>query len=220
MSLLFRGILITALVVIIGVVPFVAFRAVYDHNKRLREVVPGRLYRSGQMTAAGFAEAVQRFHLRTIVNVQDDFPDPDIDESFWSTRTVKESDLCQGLGVQFRTVAPDLVRRRNVPAEHPAAIDDFLAILDEPANYPVLVHCRAGLHRTGVLIAVYRMEYQGWSVGDAWRELRAHGFGEWVCTASNDYITQYVLTYQPRGHKQQARVRGLRLPGELLPPND
>jgi len=41
------------------------------------------------------------------------------------------------------------------------------------------------------------MEYQGWSRDAAWRELRANGFGEWVSTASNDYITQYVLTFTP-----------------------
>ena len=47
------------------------------------------------------------------------------------------------------------------------------------------------------MAAVYRMEYQGWSKEAALRELRAHGFGEWVSRSSNDYITQYILTYQP-----------------------
>jgi len=153
------------------------------------------------MTAAGFAEAAARLRLRTIVNVQDDVPDPDLDEHFWTTRTVKEHALCERLGVRYLTLAPDLISRTRVPDEHPAAIDDWLRILDDERNYPLLIHCRAGLHRTGVLSAVYRMEYQGWSPAAAYRELKAIGFGEWVCTSANDYVHQYVLTYR----------RGLRL---------
>ncbi len=39
-------------------VPFVRYRAVYAHGKRLREVTPGKVYRSGQLTVAGFTDAV------------------------------------------------------------------------------------------------------------------------------------------------------------------
>jgi hypothetical protein len=83
-----------------------------------------------------------------------------------------------------------------VPQQRPRAIDRFLALMDDRDNYPVLIHCRAGLHRTGVMTAVYRMEYDGWSPQQAIRELKANGFGEWPCTPANDYITQYILTYQ------------------------
>jgi protein-tyrosine phosphatase len=62
----------------------------------------------------------------------------------------------------------------------------------------VLVHCRAGLHRTGCLVAVYRMEYEGWSARRAIDEMKANGFGEWGCTSSNDYVRQYVLNYRPK----------------------
>jgi protein-tyrosine phosphatase len=61
-----------------------------------------------------------------------------------------------------------------------------------------LIHCRAGLHRTGVISAVYRMEYDGWTPQEALRELKDHGFGEFASTAANVYVQQYVLTYQPR----------------------
>ena len=40
---------------------------------------------------------------------------------------------------------------------------EFLAVMDNRANYPVLVHCFAGIHRTGTMCAVFRMEYHGWS---------------------------------------------------------
>ena len=57
------------------------------------------------------------------------------------------------------------------------AVDEYLKMLDDESNYPILLHCKAGLHRTGRLTAIYRMEYQGWSQGEALRELRANGYG-------------------------------------------
>ena len=51
--------------------PFVHHRSVYVHSKRLRVVTPGKLYRSGESTAAGFRDAVRQFQLRTIINLQE-----------------------------------------------------------------------------------------------------------------------------------------------------
>ena len=68
--------------------------------------------------------------------------------------------------------------------------------MDDPANYPVLIHCKAGLHRTGVMVAVYRMEYQAWTSHEAISEMKAHGFGDFGATAANAYVTQYLLTYR------------------------
>ena len=86
-------------------------------------------------------------------------------------------------------------------------IDDFLKLCDDPANYPILIHCMAGLHRTGALTAVYRMEYEGWSVADAMRELRANGYGDRKATTANDYIYEYLYLYQPRSRSQESGVR-------------
>lgn len=195
-----RWIMVVAIAFIVGIAPVIHFRQVYGHAKRLRVVEQGKLYRSGQLTAVGFAEAVERYGIRTIVNVQDDYPDPTLQKNFWSRDTVKESDWCARLGVRFVFIGPDLVPRKYVPDIRPTAIDQFLAVMDNPENYPVLLHCKAGLHRTGCLAAVYRMEYQDWTVGEAYRELKAHGFGDRYCTADNDYVKQYVLTYEP-GHR-------------------
>ncbi len=196
--------LIALLVAIIGVGPFLFYRSVYNHSKRLREIIPGRVYRSGQLTVAGFQEAVRRLGIRTIVNLQDDFPDPDLLYSFWDRRTLKESDLCRQLGVRYVLIEPDLISRRRVPESRPQAIDQFLQLMDDPSVYPVLIHCKAGLHRTGVLTAVFRMEYQGWTPAAAFLEMKALGFGNRDCTAANDYVRQYVLTYRPGLRKPAA----------------
>src|SRR5207244_1669179 len=79
--------------------PFVHFRSVYAYGKRLRVVTPGKVYRSGQLTEEGFVDAARSLRIRTILNLQDEFPDPDVDLSFWSLRTIKETELCRQLGV-------------------------------------------------------------------------------------------------------------------------
>jgi hypothetical protein len=197
-----RSLLIAGILALVVVLPALQFRYVYAHNKRLREVEPGKVYRSGQMTAEGFADAVKQLHLRTIINLQDDHPDPSLDRCFFGGGTIKESELCRQLGVRYIVIAPDLISRLKTPEQRPAAIDQFLQVLDDPDVYPVLWHCRAGLNRTGVMTAVYRMEYNGWSPGAAIEELKANGFGEWSSTSANDYISQYVLSFR----------RGIRCP--------
>jgi hypothetical protein len=193
-----KVVLVGALVVCFVLGVYVYFRASYAHHKRLRIVEPGRLYRSGQLTAAGFTEAVGEFRIRTIVNVQDEYPDPDLPRHYFSRDTIKESELCRQLGVRYVWLRPDLQPSGPGRAARPHAIDQFLALMDDPKAYPVLLHCKAGLHRTGILTALWRMEYQGWSRAAAYRELKAHGFGDWACTSANEYVNQYVLSYQPR----------------------
>jgi len=178
--------------------PLLYYRYTLTTVKRLRVVEAGRFYRSGQMTVVGFTSELKRLKIRTVINVQNEFPDPDLRRGFLDWRTVKESELCRELGVRYVLLEPDLISRQKVPSEHPRVIEEFLSIMDDPANYPVLIHCKAGLHRTGCLVGVYRMEYQGWTPQDAITEMKALGFGDWACTAANDYVTQYILTYQRR----------------------
>jgi protein tyrosine/serine phosphatase len=196
------GLLIVAL---IGVSPLVYYRAGYTNYKRLREVTPGVICRSGQLTAEGFREAVERYGIRTVINLQNEDPDPDVRQNYFVCRPTKESQLCGELGVRYVHLEPDLIHPRLVGEHRPEVIEEFLAVMDDPANYPVLLHCRAGLHRTGCLAAVYRMEYEGWTPYQAIAEMKANGFGK-NCNSSNDYIVQYVLEYRPGQRRTATRA--------------
>jgi tyrosine-protein phosphatase SIW14 len=183
---------------LVTVVPLVRYRWVYRHSKRLREVVPGRVYRSGWMSAPGLEEAIRTLKIRTVINLMEDEEDPILFKSYFFGGDIRESDLCKRLGVRYVLLKPDLLPANEVPAKQPEAIAQFLRLMDDPKTYPVLWHCRAGLHRTGIFTALYRMEYQGWTPLAAWEEMKANGFGEYNCFADNPYISQYLLTYKPR----------------------
>ena len=198
-------------------VPAVWYRVRYETEKRFREVTPGRFYRCGQMSANAFRTKLQEHGIKTVVNFQDENPDPLLSEGYWDSPHIPESQACADAGARMIFLSWEgkrglLDRSVASPTNRPAVIDDFLKICDDPANYPILIHCMAGLHRTGALTAVYRMEYEDWSVADAMRELRANGYGDRKATTANDYIYEYLYLYQPRSAKAEWPQKGAKRP--------
>jgi tyrosine-protein phosphatase SIW14 len=198
-------------------VPYVYYRANYIYAKRLRPVVEGRLYRSGCMTSEGFEAAIRAHGIRTIINVMDDDPDPALSVGYFKRSGPLESELCARLNVKMVQLTLDLMPPSLVREQQPVAIKEFLDLMDRPETYPALIHCRAGLHRTGVMVAVFRMEYQGWTNDEAMRELKAHGFGEFAATKANEYIDQYVLRHHPRGIYSERHLAPFRVHGGIGP---
>jgi protein tyrosine/serine phosphatase len=178
--------------------PYLYYRFTLEHSKRLRTVADGKLYRSGCLTADGFRDAIQRFKIKTVISFWDEDPDPTLRNSRFDATAIKESDLCASLGVKYKFIYVELVPEAKIGTHRPPAIDEFFKIMDDPESHPVLIHCKAGLHRTGVMAAVYRMEYDGWSRQDAMRELKANGFGHFGANSANPYVDQYVMRFKPR----------------------
>lgn len=59
--------------------------------------------------------------------------------------------------------------------DHHEVMRALRAVMD-PANQPVLVHCRHGADRTGTVVAAYRILVQDWSVEAAITEMRDGGY--------------------------------------------
>lgn len=77
---------------------------------------------------------------------------------------------------------------------YPAADADekFLSLVNDKANQPVFVHCAGGRHRTGAMIAVYRMKMQGWDVEQAYDEMKDYDFyTRWGHKAMKKYVFDY-----------------------------
>ena len=178
--------------------PFLLYRAQYATTKRLREVTPGRFYRSGQMNAAGFRDAIERFKIKTVLNLQHENPDPHLPDKWLGKPVIHEKELCEQLNVRYVLLTPDILPTPNDLTKEPPAVTEFLKLLDDESAYPILIHCKAGLHRTGRLTAIYRMDKEGWDVGDALRELRANGYGYTAASESDDFIVQFVQNFKPR----------------------
>lgn len=60
-------------------------------------------------------------------------------------------------------------------------VDRAVALMADPANQPVFIHCRHGQDRTGIVVAAYRMKMEGWSLADAEAEMQSFGFNDvWI----------------------------------------
>jgi tyrosine-protein phosphatase SIW14 len=208
-----RWVLGSGLAMLIIAIPAVRYRAIYSTEKRFREVTPGKFYRCGQLSADAFRKEIRAHGIKLVINLQDEQPDPLLPSGYWDEPHTPESQVCAEAGAKFLFLSFErdrglLPRNAASATRRPLVIDDFLKLCDDPNNYPILIHCMAGLHRTGALTAVYRMEYEGWSVADAVRELRANGYGDRKATKANDYIYEYLYLYQPRARGQDAGVKG------------
>ncbi len=67
---------------------------------------------------------------------------------------------------------------RTVHADDAQIIAALRAIKEGEAKGPVLIHCKHGLDRTGLVSAMYRVVVQGWSKQDAVAEMTQGGFGD------------------------------------------
>ena len=202
------GLALLVAAAVVGV-PTAYYRATYAHAKRLRVVEPGVAYRSGQLTAAGFREAFRRYKIGVVVNLQEEARDPLVPEGWQARPSVTESEVCKQAGVRYVSLDGGVLDHPDQePGVRPRAIDQFLDLMDEARaeGRPVLFHCKAGLHRTGLLAAIYRMEYDGWTKARAVRELRANGFGTFAATEANDYVKRFVVDYEPGLRHGQPRA--------------
>jgi protein tyrosine/serine phosphatase len=140
-------------------------------TRNFRAVREGVLYRSGQMTQGGLKRVVNDYGIRTVVSLRDSYvpgrPPPDRDEE----------QFCRKLGLNYHRITPrHWEGRKGEPAPVEVNVKQFLDILSDTTNYPVLVHCFGGVHRAGAYSALYRMEFEGWSNEQAIEEMKATGY--------------------------------------------
>ena len=115
--------------------------------------------------------------------------------TFWRGSRLEGDDAYADLAARGFKATVDLTREGTGDAEHApqhglktvnirildnghpteAQMVEFLDYVTAPQNQPVYVHCEAGVGRTSIATAVYRMAVQGWSTADALEEAKKHG---------------------------------------------
>jgi protein tyrosine/serine phosphatase len=138
----------------------------YDGMRHFAVVEPGVLMRCGQPRVRDLREIQARHGLRTIVCARGGTRHPLRGRWFR-----KERAFCERTGVRLEHMP--FSDARTPPAD---VFERFLSILRDPSNHPVLVHCEQGFHRTGILVAAYRMGVQGWALEQAREEMVGSGF--------------------------------------------
>ena len=123
----------------------------------VHEVIPGRLYRGAQPSASSLESLVDKYKIRTVLNVRGCcWPDD------WY---VAEAAVCERLGVNLHDVCFSAV---HLPSRH--ELRQLLEVLDH-AEYPIFVHCRHGADRTGLTAMVAQLMLDEHSYNSAHRQL-------------------------------------------------
>ncbi len=150
--------------------PIAYARHQYHECRNFRVVDEGVLYRSGQMSLDGLKRVIRDYGIKTVVTLRDTRvpgePPPDFDEEGY----------CASQGLHYFRIPlrnPDSSTKLSPMDE---GVKNFRAIMANKENRPVLVHCLAGIHRTGTFCAIYRMEFDHWTIGEAVAEMKTCGY--------------------------------------------
>jgi protein tyrosine/serine phosphatase len=136
--------------------------------KNVGRVAPG-VFRGAQPEREGYA-TLKKMGIKTVIDMR---------------TTESEKELVAAAGM--KAVAVPIEMTRNGLKEK---VDKVVALMVDPANQPVYIHCRHGQDRTGIVVAAFRMKQQGWSLADAEAEMQAFGFND-VWINFKKFIRQY-----------------------------
>ncbi len=176
-----RRLLILLIPAVIASAAAVKFGRWHVLPKRFAVVEPGRFYRSGQMEPWPYERVIEEHGIKTILSLNQ-LPADD-------RLAVVERRIVRTHGLKFHCFA--------MPGDGCGsfeALDVAAAILADPANHPVLVHCAAGVNRTNAVFAAYRMKYEGSSFDDAMAECERYGLSR----HSNPSFYRHMRAYHDR----------------------
>lgn len=136
---------------------------VYDRhiNHNFMTITEGKVYKSGVIPPDEIKEYVDKYHIKSIIDLRfpgtgDNVNNPEVPAEL---KAEKEA-VAQIPGVNYFNNGSDQVPNQM-------NLDYFYEIMDNPKNYPVLIHCYHGIGRAQLYSAIYRIEYEGWSNEEA-----------------------------------------------------
>lgn len=134
--------------------------------------VASGVYRGAQPQPEGYA-TLKSMGIRTVINLR----------LLHSEREAVTAAGMKSIEIPmntFKDLSPEKVKR-------------VIGFIRDPANQPVFVHCAHGQDRTGIVVAAYRMEANGWSREDAIAEMQVFGFND-IWHELMEFVRKYPAT--------------------------
>lgn len=167
-----RAFLIVAAVSLLSTAASAQNPTVYPELPRFQQVNE-RLYRGGQPRTGG-VNRLRELGINTVINLRGT-----------SDRTRAEETEVRAAGLNYFNVAlPNWGRPQD------AHVRRVLELIAASENGRVFIHCRDGVDRTGLIVAMYRMTREGWTSNDALAEAERDGMRRiqyWM----RDYVEDY-----------------------------
>lgn len=169
---------------------------VYDMhiNHNFETITEGKVYKSGVIPPDEIADYVSKYHIKSIVDLR--FPGTAdlVNNPELPSELVAEKEAVEKIpGVNYFNNGSDQVPNQQ-------NLDLFFKIMDNPENYPVLIHCYHGVGRAEMYSALYRIEYENFSNEDARHAVRP--IIKWGAFDDGTPKGEFLKAYRSR--KQQA----------------
>jgi len=151
-----------------------------------KEVKHGVLYRSGLLLPQKLARVLDCYGIKTVVNLH-----PVAADKITRGWYVDEMRICRVKGVNFINIP---IPKNTPPTREQVA--EWLSIIDDADRLPVLVHCVQGVVRTGMMTALFEIEYLKKAKQKALAELDM--FGHELYVPRRKQMRDFILSYVPR----------------------
>ena len=145
--------------------------------------VSPEIYRGGRPSSELSFRELQNLGIKTVIDLQGG----DIGNSTfgWIAGIMEPGEAPSWIAFEKKNIEARGMKFVNVPinsldtvnATQAYGLGRAIALMNDPANQPVYVHCEHGVDRTGLLIALYRVYYQNWTRADAHDEMVDMGHG-------------------------------------------
>ena len=146
-----------AVFIILLVVAAVILLVRHFHIKNFHSIEPGVLYTSGQPRGMDYTRLLYKYHIGTIVNVRSA---SEHREKNWYN---EEITWVRNNGVNY--IELPIEKDNYLPDKQTQ--DQFLTIMANKANLPVLLHDSNGRKRVSILAAVWAVKARGYTVAEA-----------------------------------------------------
>ncbi len=173
---------------------------VYDMNinHNFETITEGKVYKSGMIPPDQIESYVKKYHIKSIVDLR--FPgtadlvnNPEVPAELTAEKNAVEKIK----GVNYFNDGSDQVPKQE-------NLDIFFKVMDNPDNYPVLIHCYHGVGRAEMYSALYRIEYENFTNEQARQGVRAlikfSSFDEG--TPKGEYLKAYKSRKQLASEKK------------------
>lgn len=102
------------------------------------------------------------------------------------------------LGLGFENYLWLNIEDETVPTD--AQAERFLDFVTDSQNWPVLIHCKVGVGRTGTMAALVRYAVDGWSMDEAIKESKIYRDGIDLVPSQLDWLKQWAANHPPACH--------------------
>lgn len=163
-----KQILKIVLSILVIVALFWAKSYFYDYkiNHNLKVISEGKVYKSGVIPPDDIADFVKEHQIKSIVDLRFPGTGDDVNNPEIPVELIAEKEAAAKIkGLNYFNIGSDQVPK-------PENLEAFFKVMDNKANYPVLIHCFHGVGRAEMYSAIYRIEYENWDRDEARKETR------------------------------------------------